>query len=85
LDGWLEQGEQSGIVEFIRFAHRLRHDYAAVYAAFCYPWSQGPVEGHINRLKLLKRQMYDTVGELTAAPNFLQNQWSVGAMDSRLT
>jgi transposase len=62
LDGWLEQSEQSGIVEFVRFAHRLRYDYAAVSAAFCYPWSQGPVEGHINRLKLLKRQMYGRAG-----------------------
>jgi hypothetical protein len=26
---------------------------------FCYaPWSNGPVEGHVNRLKTIKRQMY---------------------------
>jgi transposase len=62
LDGWLEQGEHSGIAEFVRFAHRLRRDDAAVRAALRYPWSQGPVEGHINRLKLLKRQMYGRAG-----------------------
>jgi transposase len=25
---------------------------------FSLPWSQGPIEGHINRLKMLKRQMF---------------------------
>jgi transposase len=61
VDGWLEQCERSGLAEFVRFAHGLRRDDAAVRAALRYPWSQGPVEGQINRLKLLKllkRQMY---------------------------
>jgi transposase len=31
---------------------------AAVQAAEILPWSQAPIEGHINRLKLLKRQMF---------------------------
>ena len=62
LDSWLERCEQCGIAEFVRFAHGLRRDYAAVRAALCYPWSQGPVEGHVNRLKFLKRQMYGRAG-----------------------
>jgi transposase len=41
-----------------RFAHGLRDDYAAVKAGVTLPWSTGPVEGHINRLKMLKRQMF---------------------------
>jgi transposase len=41
-----------------RFAHGLRDDYAAVKAGVTVPWSNGPVEGHINRLKMLKRQMF---------------------------
>ena len=32
--------------------------YAAVKAALTFPWSNGPVEGHINRLKLIKRSGY---------------------------
>jgi transposase len=40
-----------------RFAHGLRDDYEAVKAGVTLPWSSGPVEGHINRLKMLKRQM----------------------------
>jgi hypothetical protein len=39
-----------------RFAHGLHDDYAAVKAGVTLPWSNGPVEGHINRLKMLKRQ-----------------------------
>jgi transposase len=62
LDPWLAQCAQSGIAEFVRFARSLRRDYAAIHAALCYPWSQGPVEGHVNRLKLLKRQMYGRAG-----------------------
>jgi transposase len=31
---------------------------AAVQAAVTLPWSQGPIEGQINRLKRLKRQLY---------------------------
>jgi len=58
LDSWLERCEQSGISELVGFAGGLRRDYAAVRAAVRYPWSQGPIEGHIQRLKLLKRQMY---------------------------
>ena len=36
----------------------LRRDYEAVKAASTYSWSTGPVEGYINKLKMLKRQMY---------------------------
>src|SRR2546427_1731343 len=41
-----------------RFATGLLEDYAAVKAGVTGPWSSGPVEGHINRLKMLKRQMF---------------------------
>ena len=41
-----------------RFATGLHEDYAAVKAGVTLPWSTGPVEGHINRLKMLKRQMF---------------------------
>jgi len=41
-----------------RFAQSLRADLPAVRAAFKLPWSNGQTEGHVNRLKFLKRQMY---------------------------
>jgi len=40
------------------FAKRLQEDYNAVKAGVTLPWSNGQNEGQINRLKMLKRQMY---------------------------
>jgi len=45
-----------------QFGAGLRRDWDAVVAAFTLPWSNGPVEGQINRLKLIKRQMYGRAG-----------------------
>jgi transposase len=58
LEPWLARAAQSPLPPFRRFARGLRADLAAVQAAVTLPWSQGPIEGHINRLKLLKRQMF---------------------------
>ena len=58
LDPWLQKAEGSEIEEFVRFAASLRTDYAAVKAALTYSWSNGQVEGQVNRLKLIKREMY---------------------------
>jgi transposase len=58
LDAWLDTAEQSGVAEFEGFARTLRQDYEAVAAALKYEWSNGQVEGQINRLKFIKRQMY---------------------------
>jgi transposase len=40
------------------FATGIINDIAAVRVALSQPWSNGPVEGQVNRLKMLKRQMY---------------------------
>jgi len=40
----------------------LRRDLDAVKQAITSRWSNGPVEGHINRLKMIKRQMYGRAG-----------------------
>jgi transposase len=58
LEPWLVRAAQSTLPPFRRFAKGLRADRAAVQAAVTLPWSQGPIEGQINRLKLLKRQMF---------------------------
>jgi transposase len=58
FDSWLARAEQSGVRALVSFAAGVRRDYAAVKAAVTLPWSNGPTEGHINRLKLLKRQTY---------------------------
>jgi transposase len=58
LAAWMTEASASGIEALARFAQRLQEDLAAVTAGLTLPWSNGPVEGHINRLKLLKRQGY---------------------------
>ena len=58
LEPWMEGGLASPWRELKRFAQGLRQDYAAVKAALTWPYSNGPTEGHVNRLKLFKRQMY---------------------------
>ncbi|MDT0632869.1 ISL3 family transposase [Rubrivirga sp. S365] len=62
LDGWLEASRTSGISALATFSDGLRRDYAAVRAALDEPWSSGQAEGQINRLKMLKRQMYGRAG-----------------------
>ena len=37
---------------------RVQRDLAAVTAGLSLPYSSGPVEGHVNRIKTIKRQMY---------------------------
>ena len=58
LNRWLERAEQSGVSELRTFARGLRRDGAAVEAALRCAWSNGPVEGQVHRLKLVKRSMY---------------------------
>jgi transposase len=48
----------SAIAPLRRFAAGLLADYEAVKAGLRLPWSTGPVEGQINRLKMLKRSMF---------------------------
>ena len=40
------------------FAAGIQRDYDAVKAAASLGWSNGPVEGQVNRLKFIKRQMF---------------------------
>lgn len=58
LEGWLERAKASGLCAFVTFVRGIRSDQAAVEAAFWLPWSNGATEGHVNRLKSIKRQGY---------------------------
>lgn len=58
MDAWLKACETAAIPELVNFAIGLRQDYSAVKTALSSTWSNGQTEGHVNRLKLLKRQMY---------------------------
>ena len=55
---WLQDAQHAWWSEVRQLARGLLRDYAAVQAALELPYSNGPVEGQVTRLKLLKRQMY---------------------------
>lgn len=59
---WLQEAETSAIVEVPEFAIGSRRDETAVPAARADTWSQGQVEGQINRLNLVKRSMFGGAG-----------------------
>jgi transposase len=62
LSEWLTRGEASSDPDRRRFAAGIRREEAAVQAAVTGPWSNGAVEGHVNRLKTIKRQMDGRAG-----------------------
>jgi transposase len=55
---WCEQALGSSLPELSSFVAGLDRDRKAVEAALTERWSNGPVEGQVNRLKVIKRQMY---------------------------
>jgi transposase len=58
LDAWIDHARHAGYPELRGFASGLASDRDAVVAGLTQPWSSGPVEGHVNRIKTIKRQMY---------------------------
>ena len=62
LKEWLSRSVGSPCPEIHNFAEGIRRDESAVNAAITTQWSNGPVEGHVNRLKTIKRQMYGRAG-----------------------
>ena len=58
LPEWLRAAAQSRLKELVGFARGVGEDYEAVKNALCHEWSNGQLEGQVNRLKLIKRQMY---------------------------
>jgi len=62
LKEWLSRAEVHPCPEVRRFAEGIRRDESAVNDAITTRWSNGSVEGHVNRLKTIKRQMYGRAG-----------------------
>ena len=62
MHDWIHTAIQSGIGPLIRFSYGLGKDLRAVSAAIETRWSSAQVEGQINRLKTIKRQMYGRAG-----------------------
>jgi hypothetical protein len=62
LHRWIERAHATGIASIQNFVSQVRRDILAVEAAVTERWSNGPVEGQVNRLKTIKRQMYGRAG-----------------------
>lgn len=58
LEGWLSEAASSQAEVMSKFSTGLKKDLEAVRAGLTESWSTGPVEGFINKIKLLKRQGY---------------------------
>jgi len=59
---WIGTVMRSGLPLMAQFGRTLRRDLRAVELAMTAPWSKGPWEGQINRLKMGKRQRYRRAG-----------------------
>ncbi len=58
LSSWLDDAAKSGMEALKQFAKSIKQDITAVTNALLLSWSNGQTEGQVNRLKLIKRQMY---------------------------
>ncbi len=58
LDDWLAAVEAADLPELHRFTSGLRRDYDAVRAGLTLEHNSGRVEGTVNKIKMLKRQMF---------------------------
>ena len=62
LDSWLTRATESGLPELQSFAAGVEKDKDAVKAGLTWPINNGMVEGHVTKLKLIKRTMYGKAG-----------------------
>ena len=62
LPGWLAAVQADDQPHLHSFAAGIRRDQDAVTAGLTLPYSSGTVEGNVNRIKMLKRQMYGRAG-----------------------
>lgn len=58
LDRWMAAVHADDLPDLRSFVAGLRRDYDAARAGLTLPHSSGKVEGHVNRIKMIKRQMY---------------------------
>ncbi|MBG0831487.1 transposase [Planomonospora sp. ID67723] len=62
LPAWLAAVEADDLPSLHGFASGLERDLDAVTAGLTLPWNSGPVEGHVNRIKMIKRQIFGRAG-----------------------
>jgi transposase len=58
LDAWIAAVEADDLPELHSYTTGLNRDHTAVLAGLTLPHSSGAVEGQVNRIKMIKRQMF---------------------------
>ncbi|MFE7746819.1 transposase [Nocardia sp. NPDC057455] len=58
LERWMAAVDADDLPALHSFVRGLRRDLDAVTAGLSLPWSSGPVERHVNRIKMIKRRMF---------------------------
>ncbi|MEF2278279.1 ISL3 family transposase [Deinococcus sp. YIM 134068] len=58
LTSWIKKAQDTGLPDIQRLARSFQNDFAAICSAIESPWSNGQTEGQVNRLKMIKRQMF---------------------------
>lgn len=80
LERWMAAADADNLPALHSFVRGLRRDLDAVTAGLTLPWSSGPVEGHVNRIKMIKRQMFGR-----ANPDLLRKRILLSDLRGRLT
>jgi transposase len=62
LEDWLASAEASDLPQLRSFARGIRRDQQAVTAGLSLPYSSAALEGNVNKIKLIKRQMFGRAG-----------------------
>ncbi|WP_331773009.1 ISL3 family transposase (plasmid) [Embleya sp. NBC_00888] len=62
LTSWIDQVKATGPPELVSFVNGIVSDLRAVEAGLSLPFSSGAVDGQVNRIKMLKRQMFGRAG-----------------------
>jgi hypothetical protein len=62
LPQWMAAARDAGLPGIASFAKGLEQDLDAVTNGLTMPWSSGPVEGRVNHIKMIKRQMFGRAG-----------------------
>ena len=62
LPQWISTAREAGLPGISSFAKGLEQDLDAVTNGLTMPWSSGPVEGRVNHIKMVKRQMFGRAG-----------------------
>jgi transposase len=62
LDAWIAAVDADDLPDLHSFTRGLAQDHDAALAGLTLPYSSGAVEGNVNRIKMIKRQMYGRAG-----------------------